>query len=398
MFTRITLSFNLKAILLLTLLLSNIFVSANETIKLQKTLNRLERRLSSHKSHSASTKTKAKSTKISTRRTSNKTKGLDFKQNFKAFLIGFLAVVAVKALKTQEGIIMEAITTAVDWCFEATINEYETIKKQIVSKSPCNPEIIKDLLGKENDEIQSKCAELETMRKADSNEYSSLNVLLSSVSGIFTDNSEFEKKYKEFKVEKEKLDTLNTKWTEKYKDVFEKRKNDKTGTPKHVRKVARTLYKSMKGLIFKKDLCEAVRECEAFGPLDNLKVTLGTSVGMLKCAATAQIKNPLWYGLQAVVQSIFDMIGVGFLTTLAAGIFPGVLLGLLVKFVISNWSAMRQFVHSFFTLKSDDPSTWNAERDLWNSIGRLIAGLLFSLIGARRRKLKKFRKFNERLF
>ena len=107
---------------------------------------------------------------------------------------------------------------------------------------------------------------------------------------------------------------------------------------------------------FKKDICEAISECEAFGPLDNLKVIYGTSIGFLKCAVTAQIKDPLWYGLQAVVNVIFGQLGVGFLTTLASGVFPGVLLGLLVRFVIGNWSAMKKFVESFLTVKSDDES------------------------------------------
>lgn len=398
-FTRFTLTFNLKAILLLTLLLSNIFVSANETIKLQKTLNRLERKLSSHKSHSASTKKNSKSTKITTRRTHNKNKGLNFQENFKAFLIGVLAGVVMKVLGVGENIVEQLVIDAIDWCFEPTINEYQTIKKKMIKDSPCNPEIIKDLLGAEHDEIQTKCTELQTMRKVDSNEYSTLNVLLNTVSGVFKDNTDFKTKHEEFKKEKGKLEELSTKWTEKYKEVFEKKKNDKKNTPKDMRKVARTLYKSMDGFFYKDDICEAVAGCSAFTPLDDTKIRIGTAMSFLKCAATSPIKNALFYLFKDFVASLVDLLGVGFLTWLTSAIFPGVLVSLLAGFVIRNWSIMKKIVDKFLTVESDDPKTWDADRDMWNGIGRLFANGIFFLVGKlRRRKLKKFRKFDEKLF
>lgn len=391
-FTRLCLSLNLKAFLLLTLLLSNIIVSAHETIKIQKTISKYERKRIQAQNARSSSSSKGKNTTLA--RTS-----LDFKEKFKAFLVGFLAVVAVKALKlAEDGVLKTMVVAAVDWCFEVTVNEYEEVKKKIIKDSPCNGDIIKELLGKDYPEIQSKCALLETARKMDSSEFSGLNVLLGKLSGIFTDNKEFEDAYAKFKTDKTSLEKLSENWTETYKKKFADLKADKKNTPKQVRKVARTLFKAMDGIIFKKDLCEAVRDCSDFGPMDHLKVIYGSSIGFLKCAATAQVKNPLWYGMEAIVKTIFNQLGSGLLTSIAAGIFPGILLGLLVKFVISNWSAMKQFVDSFLKLKTDDPSTWNAERDLWNSIGRLLAGLLFSIVGAKKRKLKKFRKFDEKLF
>jgi hypothetical protein len=368
------------------MLFSNIFVETSETIKIGKTLSKYQRL------YSESSK--------SSKRTTLKTKtGLDLREKFKAFLIGFLAVIAVKAINEKNGgIVNKMVVAAVDWCFEPTINEYDEVKKKMIKESPCNPEIIKELFGKDYVEVQTKCAQLETARNMDSNEFSGLNVLLGKISGAFTDNTKFEADYAKFKAEKEDLEKFSEKMTETYLKKFKEVKNDKKNTAKPKRKVARTLFKQMDGIIFKKDLCGAVKDCNPFGPVDNLKVVYGTSIGFLKCAVTAQVKNPLWYGLQGVVTSIFNQLGVGFLTNLAAGIFPGILLGLLVKFVISNWSAMKQFIDSFLTLKIDDESAWNAERDLFNSIGRLLAGLLFLLIGARRRKLKKFRKFDTKLF
>ena len=368
------------------MLFSNIFVETSETIKLGKTLSKYQRLYSES----------SKSSKKSTLKTKT---GLELKEKFKALLIGFLAVIAVKAINEKDGgIVNKMVVAAVDWCFEPFINEYDEVKQKIIKESPCNEGIIKDMLGKNHDNIRSKCNQLETIRDMDSNQFSGLNVLLGTLSGVFTDNTEFEADYAKFKLEKIKLEEFSQKSTEHYLKKFEAIKNDKKNTIKLKRKVARALFKQMDGIIFKKDLCGALKDCNSFGPLDNLKVVYGTSIGFLKCAVTAQVKNPLWYGLQGVVTSIFNQLGAGFLTKVAAGIFPGILLGLLVKFVISNWSAMSQFIESFLTLKTDQESAWNAERDLFNSIGRLLAGLLFLIIGARRRKLKKFRKFDTKLF
>lgn len=397
-FIRLTLSFNLKAILLLTLLLSNIFVETNETIKLSKTLSKYERLQSSRSSAKRTSRRTTRRTSKATRRFQTNDQ-MRFKEKFKAFMIGFTAAVVVKSIKNEDGgVVNKLITAAVDWCFESTFNNYELIKQKMVKESPCNPDHIKVLLGTDFQEIETKCAELDTIRKLDDNEFSSLNVILGTVKSLVVENKEFKDSYAKFKEDKEKLekfsDTITEKYREKLKGIFE----DKHKFTEPVREVAKTLHGKITGIVFKDDFCTTISSCNAFGTFDHLKVIYASSIDLLKCSLTAQIKNPLWYMFQDLVNALFKKLGSGILTTIAAGILPGVLLGLLIKFVLTNWSAMKQFTDSFFTLNSDDPKNWNAEKDMWNSIGRLLAGLLFTILGVRKRKLKKFRKFDSKLF
>ena len=189
--TRQHLSLNIKAILLLTMLFSNIFISANEKVKLEKTISRFEgKRIQSRKSKSHSS---------SKRRSGDLTiEQQAFSNRLKPFLVGFFTVFLVQALKQDEGVVSQFAKTAVDWCSEATVKEYDLIKSEMVRNSPCNPDIVKELLVFDYDQIVSLCAKLETARETDSKEYSGLSVLKQKFFGLFSANKEFDDAYQKF--------------------------------------------------------------------------------------------------------------------------------------------------------------------------------------------------------
>lgn len=376
-----------KALFLLILLHCNMFVECSEAIKIHKTISKYQK-LNSHSKYSS---------KRFTKRTSNKTR-IEMKDKIKYLLIGILAGFITKAVGTT-GVAEEILSSITTYCFVPAINEYNEMKMKTIKEKPCDPEVVHQVIGKKYEEIQSKCAQWETSMKLDNNEFSSGNVILEKLKGVIINNKEFDDSYDKFKKDNNHLVAVDKQYTKIYKPIFEKLKDDRSpNVSEKARNVAKILFDEMDSFISSKTMCEALRDCSPLEILDHLKIIWGTSLGFLKCSATAPIKGAIIHVLKEAVTKIFNILGVSILTTIAAGIFPGILLVLLTKFIITNWSALQQFYESYFKLKIDDPNAANAERDLWNSIGRLIGGLLYGLIGAKKRKLKKFRKFDTNLF
>jgi hypothetical protein len=371
----------------LTLLLLNIFVSASDSIKLHKTLSKYEKRLNSHNS-----KTK-KASKSSNKSTSEAKTLLAWSGKLKAFIIGFMGDSLSEILHQKNGDLANKIVVAVvDKCFDTTINEYEAVKANLIKEKPCDPILIQDLLGEASYEsVASECALLTTARRLDDNEYSTLSRLGEGFMGLFKDNSKYKEEYAKFTKQKKIMEETAAEFTEAYKNKFEIIKDEKSSSA-DTRKVAQKLYSAMSGFLNKKDLCEALSECNSFGVLEHLKTLLLTGVGFLKCAMLAPLKALAEYGIKEVIDAILKKIGLSAVTSVAKMIFPAILVPLIIKFVVSKWRLLKKLGESLFKLASDEEVFENEEKELWGLLGETFSSILFMLLTRRKLKKMKFRK------
>lgn len=311
----------------------------------------------------------------------------------KALLIGFIAPIAYYAIKSDTTVIDKMITSAVSWCFEQTYLEYQANEKSIKQISSCNPEIVHKLLGTNHEKIMATCAELESLRSIEDNQYTTFTLLKQRFkSFIYLEDKEFKQKYEKFKENKKKLEDMNNLYITEFKEKFKKIIAVLT-TNEEEKNVAKHLSSNINNKVYKNDFCYTLNKCNLISPTDRFKIIFVTGIDALKCAASAQVNDNLWYALNGVVENIFKNLGMTMVTTIAANALPGVMVPMIIQFIIQNWSIMKKFVDSFFTVKSLQEDNLNAEKDLYLTIGRLLGTIFLKVIGLQKRRLKKIRKY-----
>lgn len=391
-----------QAILLVFILLTNAYVDAAENIKVNKIISKYSTSLNSN--------SKKKYSKVS--RTSKKLMEIKhkmpFDQKIKNIFLGFLAAIVVKLIKSNDTIYSDAsvgkigsysteehiihiIKVAIDWCFEQTVVEYKLLKKDKQKENACNKEIIDELLSDKKALIHSNCQEEKIIQELDSNEYSTKNVIFGKFKGLFKDNSEFQNGYKDFKARqiklKEDVKTLN-------KEIIPKLNNIKADlkAKKQEKTEKYTVVSTLLSGIFTNNICEGIEKCESITPFQHVKIILITGLSFLKCAAQAQIKELLWNKFYELITSIFTNLGYSLVGTILGAVFPGILVGFIIKFIFNNVGIISNIIKSLVGLKSDDE--YEASEALFQGIGRLLGNILIAVTGFRRRKLKKYRKFD----
>lgn len=408
-FIRSSLFNTIKAILLLNLLMANIYVEASENIKVNKLLNKYSRSLNS-KSHKKTSRARRNTAKLM--RVKNR---ISLTDKFKNLFLGFLASMAVKLLKSHDIIAQDAsagksgsysteeqifhvLKVSVDWCFEQTVEEYNLEKRKRQELNACNPEIVDEVLGNNKVEVHTTCQEKKIIEEMDSNEYSTTNVMFGKFKGLFSDNTQFEKGYQDFKARERELENkikeLNKVVIPHVKQLKESLvTNGKEETEKY--KVVENLRSNMVGF-FSDNICDGVDKCSSISPFEHIKLFIMTGLSFLKCAAQAQVKEFLWNKFNALITGIFNKIGISIVGTILGAIFPGVLVGLIVKFVFNNIGIISDITKSLLGLRSD--TDYNADAALYQSLGRLLGNILIAVTGLRRRKLKKYRQFDAPIF
>lgn len=392
----------IKFILLLTLLLSNVFVEATENIKLHKLMFKNAKGLNSNEN------LKFNST-IKLMRAGNR---ISLIEKLKNLLIGFLAAMVVKLLSSRDKIsqdlelgkkgnysskdkILYALKISADFCFEKTIREYQVLKKQSQQRKACNPEIVDKLLVNKKVDVETVCQEKKMIEELDSNEYSTKRVLIQGFKGLFRNNSEFRKGYKNFKRHesrlKKNIKALNKEVIPhlyKIKKSLEKNKKKKRSEEY---KVLKQLLKNMGG-ISSNNVCKGIEKCASLTPFQHLKIFVMLGLSFLKCAVQAQVKEFLNNKFKDLITDIFKRLGFSIVGNILGAVFPGILVGLITKFIFNNLGLISKIVKSSLGLRSE--TGYNADAELYQDLGRLLGNILIAVTGIKKRKLKKLRKLD----
>lgn len=398
-FIRSSLSNNIKAMLLFFVLFINIYVESAENLKVNRILSKYSTALG--KTRNSETKKNANAyrfTRLSSRawRIMNKRALLNFRDKLEAFISGFLKSLTANLLNLalEDPLVKTVVKKAVNSCFNVSVQEYERLRSLKLKEINCDPTVVDTVIGQGKTQLNNLCGELQTIKNLDSNQYSTLNVITGYISSFFSSDNSFNKEYDDFKKKSEKLtqsvNSLSDQYRKNFATTLASTRNDNPTFP-----VVKMLSDGLK----EKNICEVTEQCQSLGPLDQVKLIFSGGLYFLECVKDLNFTDTVWGNIKKKIGGFFKDLGFKLLEDLAKAIFPGALIGLVVKFVIKYWRVMKSFVSNFInSFSNNDAEADLATKNIYKEVGSILGGLLFSIIGGGRRRLKKlrkFRKFNE---